>query len=210
MRKRTIGLTIVAVVLLATALMAAPHAPQGVDMARTNAVRLFQVPAAGDDYLHFTVWDTIEIPGVGTDTVELNGTYSIRRLESNTHDWKTANLTIQLLGMDVRGASSVLGPVSVALNGANVGHVYPTDSERTPKFCVVEGQVKISLNKLGVTVFNKQPIPLAHQITHIPPIGQGGSSPDTMRIPLYNVADPNGAPVAYLLRVRTQIGGYVG
>lgn len=210
MRKRTVVLTIAAIALLAAAVTAAPNAPLGVDMARTNAVRLFQVPVAGDDYLHFTVWDTIEIPGVGSDTVELNGTYSIRRLESNSRDWKTANLTIQLLNMDVRGTSGVLGPVSVALNGTNVGHVHPTDSERTPKFCVVEGQVKITLHKLGATVFNKEPIPLAHYITHIPPIGQGGSSPDSMRIPLYNVADPNGAPVAYLLKVRTQIGGYVG
>jgi hypothetical protein len=210
MKKVTVlSLGLVAMLAGVSLLSGSPMAPLGVDMARTNAVRLFQVPAPGQDYLQFTVWDTIEIPGVGTDTVELNGTYRIARLEPTTRDWRTAAMNIQLLDMDVHGASNVLGPVSVALNGDNVGRVSPTTSDRTPKACVVEGKVKITLNKLGVTVFNKQAVPLSHYITHIPPIGQGGSSPD-VRIPLYNVADPDGAPVAYLLRVRTQIGGYIG
>jgi hypothetical protein len=196
MKKSTIlSLGLLAMVLSVTLLFGAPMAPLGIDMARTNAVRLFQVPAPGQDYLQFTVWDTIEIPGVGTDTVELNGTYRIARLEPTTRDWQSAAMNIQLLDMDVHGASNVLGPVSVALNGNNVGRVDPTNSDRTAKKCVVEGKVKITLNKLGVTVFNKEPVPLSHYITHIPPIGQGGSSPD-VRIPLYNIADPDGLPVA--------------
>ena len=209
MKKPILSLGLLAMLLCVPLLSGAPQAPLGVDMARTNAVKLFNVPAPGQDFLHFTVWDTIEIPGVGTDTVEMNGTYRIQRMEPSTRDWQNAAMNIQLVDMDVHGASNVLGPVSVALNGENIGKVSPTDSARTPKACVVNGKVKITLANLGVTVFNKDAVPLSHYITHIPPIGQGGSSPD-VRIPLYNTADPDGAPVAYLLKVRTQIGGYVG
>lgn len=180
----------------------------GVDSSATNAVRLFQVPGGGDDNLHFTIWDTIEVPNVGTDTVELRGSYTVRRHEPSTRDWQTAEMDIEMLDMNVSGASDVLGRVSVRVNGTNVGHVHATTSATTEKDCTVAGHVQITLHDLGVTVFNKEAVPLSHGITHIPPIGQGGSSPD-VRVALYDVNNPDGEPVAFLRKVRTQIGGYI-
>jgi len=193
--------------LLAGGLSAAQTIP-GIDSATTNAVRLFQVPGGGVDNLHFTVWDTIEVPGVGTDTVELRGSYTIRRHEPTTRQWQTAEMDIEMVQMNVAGTSGVLGNVQVSLNGTNVGHVFATETPTSEKDCQVAGSVQIHLQDLGLTVFNKERVPLSHGITHIPPIGQGGSSPE-VRIALYDVNHPDGAPVAFLRKVRTQIGGYI-
>lgn len=205
----TVGLSVLVLALFAAATVAAPNVVPSVNAERTNAVQLFQVPEPGVDFLHFTVWDTIEVPNVGTDTVELRGSYQIQREEPTSRNWAEVDMDIRLLDMDVQGSSDVLGRVSVRLNGENVGHVYAPGNATTEADCQVGGQVMITLHDLGVTVFNKEPVPLSHRITHIPPIGQGGSSP-AVRIPLYNVANPDGEPVAFLRRVQTQIGGYIG
>jgi hypothetical protein len=205
-----VAFSVLAVGALASSLaVATPDPAPDVDVGRTNAVTLFDVPDPGVDFLHFTVWDTIEVPNVGTDTVELRGTYTIQRELPTSRDWRTAEMDIRLLDMDVHGTSPRLGRVSVALSGSNVGHVYAAESDDSGKLCEIQGGIQMTLHDLGVTVFNKELVPLSHQITHIPPIGQGGSSPE-VRIALYDVENPAGEPVAFLRRVRTQIGGYVG
>lgn len=207
MKRFVLGSFAVALLVLIPLIAASPAA---VDLDRTNAVNLFQIPAAGTDHLYFTLWDTIEIPNVGTDTVELRGTYKVRRSEATSRNWQSAEIDIDVIDMDVTGTSDILGRVSVTVNGTNSGRVLASNSAKALKDCETDGKVQITLHSLGVTVFNKEGIPLSHRISHVPPIGQGGSSPDNIRVPLYDVNDPNGAPVAYLLKVNTQIGGYVG
>jgi hypothetical protein len=73
----------------------------------------------------------------------------------------------------------------------------------------MDGYMKFELSDVGLTVFNKEPIRLEHNITHIPPVGQGGGTRAGARVELYRVDDPDGPPVAVLLQVKTHIGSWL-
>lgn len=178
-------------------------------------LRVLSMPEGGVDKLNFIAWDTIEVIGFGEDTIELRGHYVIDRANPTDSDWANASVDIRMLEMDVRGVSEKFGPVHASVNDeigiksqgqVRKGTVYP-DNADSPKLCEMEGYMKFELPEAQMTVFNKEKILLQHKITHIPPIGQGGGTGD-VAINLYNMADPNGPPVAILKRVKTHIGSW--
>lgn len=75
--------------------------------------------------------------------------------------------------------------------------------------CQMYGYMQFDLQDVGITVFNKEPILLEHNITHIPPVGQGGGTKERANIALYRKDDPDGDPVAILHRVKTHIGSWL-
>ena len=44
--------------------------------------------------------DTIEVPGVGEETVTLDGTYRIQRSQPTTPDWETSTIDVKMLDLE--------------------------------------------------------------------------------------------------------------
>ena len=186
-------------------------------------LRVMRVPRGGVDRLNFETWDTIEVVGSDPlsdrirDIVHLRGYYMIERAMPTSSNWSSASVDIYMREMLVEGASAKFGRIRASVNHdveeesrgqvrAGTIHDSPIDS---PKMCEMDAYMKFELPDLGVSVFNKEAIHLQHSITHIPPVGQGGGTPGEVEIALYNTADPDGVPIAFLRRVKTHIGAWL-
>lgn len=178
---------------------------------RLDEIRLFTLPPAGIDHLTFEVNDTIEVPGIGEDTVKMVGTYTIQRSEPTYRDWEEGTIEVKMLDLNVRGRSPLFGEVAATINSKKEtkGKVGPAKGPGKPKPCQFASFIRLKFGDRGMDVFNKEPVPLWHMITHVPPIGQGGGTPEPVRIALYSVDDPDGKPLAYLKKVKTEIGPWV-
>ncbi len=181
-----------------------------------HELRLFTMPEGGIDRLNFVTWDTVEVLGLGEDTVELRGHYRIQRADPTSADWTDASIEIAMLELDVSGVSQKFGPVHAAVNDGigkpsrgrvSPGTIYPGLPD-SPKLCTMEGYMLFDLSAVPVVVFNKQPIVLQHNITHIPPVGQGGGTRGRVGVELFRTEDPDGPPVAILRQVKTHIGAW--
>jgi hypothetical protein len=179
-------------------------------------LHLFTMPEGGTDRLNFITWDTIDVQGFGEETIEFHGYYAIERANPTSADWQEASVDIRMRELNVDGVSQKFGRVHASVNDAiglpsggqvRPGTTYP-DVVDSPKLCQMYGYMKFDLQDLGMTVFNKEAILLEHNITHIPPIGQGGGTRPETAIELYRTDDPDGAPVAILRRVKTHIGAW--
>jgi len=180
-------------------------------------LRLFTMPEGGTDRLSFVVWDTIDVLGQVQDTVELRGHYIIERANPTSADWVTASVDIKMREMHVAGVSSKFGSVRASVNHVigkpsqgqvKAGTLFGDELIDSPKMCVMEGYMQFELSDIPLKLFNKEAIVLQHNITHIPPIGQGGGTRDGESVDLYRVDDPDGPPVAILRRVKTHIGAW--
>lgn len=179
-------------------------------------LRVFKMAQGGFDRLSFATWDTIEVLGMGEETIEFRGYYVIERENPSSSDWGEASVNIHMRELNVVGVSQKFGQIRVSVNkdldrqsGGQVkaGTVYPfADS---PKMCQMDGYMVFDLLDAGFSVFNKDPIRLEHKITHIPPVGQGGGTREGAEYPLFRQNDPNGPPVAILKRVKTHIGSWL-
>jgi hypothetical protein len=178
---------------------------------RLDNLHLFTVPTGGIDHLYFEVNDTIEVPGLGEETVTLDGTYRIQRSQPSTPDWETSNIDVKMLDLDVQGTSKLFGRIQVRLNPTRetIGKVQGSGKPKRPKPCSFKAYIQMTLLDRNMTLINKEPVALEHLITHIPPIGQGGGNPEGTYYYLYNVKDLDGPPVAVLKRIRTHIGPWV-
>jgi hypothetical protein len=64
--------------------------------------------------------------------------------------------------------------------------------------------------KLGLTLFNKEPIELTiDNVKAIPPAGNPGEGRIYHILPLYNREDPDGMPAAYLTGLKFAMGTYI-
>jgi hypothetical protein len=181
-----------------------------------SELHLFTMPEGGTDRLNFITWDTIQVKGFDEETIEFHGHYAIERATPTSADWQEASVDITMRELSVDGVSHQFGKIHASVNdtigmpsGGQVrpGTTYP-DVIDSPKLCQMYGYMKFDLSDLGLTVFNKEPILLEHNITHIPPVGQGGGTRPGADIQLYRLDDPDGEPVAVLKRVKTHIGAW--
>jgi hypothetical protein len=184
-------------------------------------LHLLRVPRGGVDRLRFETWDTFAMAGSAEpETVHLVGHYVIERADPSSPDWTEASVDIRMRELSVEGVSRTLGlgrirasvntEIGIPSGGQVTSGTIHDDLPDSPKLCIMEGYMRFDLPDAGVTVFNKEAIPLQHTITHIPPIGQGGGTPsDFEGLGLYTTADPDGPPLATLLRVKTHIGAWL-
>jgi hypothetical protein len=185
-------------------------------MARLAQLQLFALPPGGVDHLYFEVTDRIEVPGLGEDVVTMSGTYKIRRSDPTTNNWSTATIDVQMVDLDVRGTGRLIGEVHAGLNPdrLTLGRVGPAGGDMLakkpkPTPCRFAAFMQFTLPGRNMVLVNKDPIPLLHTITHIPPIGQGGGTPGEVAIGFYDRNNLDGPAVAILKAVKTEIGPWV-
>jgi hypothetical protein len=115
------------------------------------------------------------------------------------------------------GESEELGRITVTLNPEclSAGQI------RTPfdpyacegpsaKACRMAVGAMFDMPKLNMTLMNREPIILTiDDVRSIPPAGAPGRGQIYRMMPLVDVNDPDGEPVAYLTSLRFAMGGYL-
>jgi hypothetical protein len=181
-----------------------------------SELQLFTMPEGGTDRLSFITWDTIEVIGQSEEVIEFHGYYAIERATPTSADWHDASIDITMKELSVDGVSPRFGRIHASVNpdlgktsGGQVRSGTTYEAPDSPKLCQMYGYMQFELLDLGMTVFNKEPILLEHNITHIPPVGQGGGTKERVDVLLCRKDAPDSPPVAILHRVKTHIGAWL-
>jgi hypothetical protein len=171
----------------------------------------------GIDNLGITSTDTFAIPGVGEYTVEFTGWVRVVRSQPTSSEWAAAEVYTNLIEMKMVGESNELGRITVTLNPEclSAGQI------RTPfdpyagegpsaKACRMAVGAMFDMPKLNMTLMNREPIILTiDDVRSIPPAGAPGKGQIYRMMPLVDVNDPDGEPIAYLTSLRFAMGGYL-
>lgn len=174
-------------------------------------------PEPGIDNLGLHSWDTFAIPGVGEFGVEFDGYVRVVRSHPTAEDWPEAEVYTNLIEMKMTAHSEELGTIVTTLNPEclSAGQI------RTPfdpyagegpsaKACRMAVGCLFDMPKLGKVLFNREPVILTiDDVRQIPPAGAPGKGQIYRMLPLYDVKDPWGEPVAYLTSLRFNMGGYL-
>jgi hypothetical protein len=174
-------------------------------------------PEPGIDNLGINSIDTFAIPGVGEYTVAFDGWVRVVRSPCTSGEWANAEVYTNLIEMKMVGECEELGKITVTLNPdcLSAGQI------RTPfdpyagegpaaKACRMAVGAIFDMPKLGMKLMNREPIILTiDDVRSIPPAGAPGKGQIYRMMPLLNVDDPDGEPVAYLTSLRFNMGGYL-
>jgi len=143
-------------------------------------VRPFQLTPGAIDTMQVRVREKIDIHGVGTDVVELEGSFTVARdtprpLQENAAvNWGEALVGTEFRSLELHGESAVFGTVRVRLNPNKVsqGLVGPADLNSRAAKCAADMSPLIELPDLNMTLnTGDQPVQLASKVISIPPIG---------------------------------------
>ena len=176
----------------------------------------FTPPPPGIDNLGIISTDTFMVPGVGEDTVDFTGWVRVARSRPTAEGWDGAEVYTNLLEMYMRGESERFGEIIVRLQP----DVLSTGMIRTPfsdagreqaaKACRMAVGAQFDLPKLGLQLFNKEPIELTiDDVRMIPPAGNPGKGQIYHLLPLFARSAPDSPPVAFLTSLKFQMGSYL-
>jgi hypothetical protein len=186
------------------------------DLYAPQSVEPFTPPPPGIDNLGITSTDTFFVPGKGEFKVNFKGYVRVARSTPTTDRWVDSEVYTNLIEMCMRGLSSEVGPIIVTLNP----DVLSTGQLRTPhkdlqceqpeKACRMAVAARFEIPKIGLTLFNKEPIELTiDNVKAIPPAGSPGEGRIYEILPLFNIDNPDGAPAAYLTSLHFAMGTYI-
>jgi len=181
-----------------------------------QTVEPYTPPAPGIDNLGISSVDTFMIPGKGEVTVELKGYVRVARSEPTTSNWNDSEVFTNLIEMCMRGEAPGIGRIVVTLNpeilsAGQLRTPWAAQCENQPeKACRMAVAAVFDLPDVGMTLFNKEPIELTiDHVQMIPPAGNPGEGRIYQVLPLFDVADPEGNPAAYLTSLQFRMGNYV-
>jgi hypothetical protein len=175
-------------------------------------VQPYTVPPGGIDNLGLHSTDIFTIPGRGEFTVDFSGYFRVARANPTTDDWATSEVRVNIVDLKLFGNHEDIGQITVRLNPDIVssGQIFPTLGPGEPKACRIATATVFEMDQLGVNVFNKEPILLMNDhVTRIPPVDDPSGRALLFLLPLYDHADPNGEPVAYLTSLRYGADNYL-
>jgi hypothetical protein len=182
------------------------------DIHAPHKVEPFTVPKGGIDNLGLHSTDNFTIPGRGEFTVEFKGYFRVARGNPTTTDWATSEVLVNIIDLRLSGQHKDIGEISVRLNPdiVSTGQIFQAPAAGQPKACRIATAAVFDLQELGVSVFNKEPILLMNEsVKSIPPVDDPSGQARIFRLPLFNQADPNGKPVAYLTSLRYGADNYL-
>jgi hypothetical protein len=153
--------------------------------------------------------ETIDIHGIGKDTIDLSGFFIVRRgdpqpLPNVPLSWGNAVIPAEFRDLELFGVSKVFGTVRVGLDRAFVsqGQVGPALKGTQAAACAVSVHPSIELpeQKLTLTA-SKDGVILASNVIMVPPIGDVARSENS--VPLI---DELGHEVGTLISADLEIG----
>jgi hypothetical protein len=173
-------------------------------------------PAPGIDNLGITSTDTFAVPGIGEVVVDFTGYVRVARSRPTAGDWNHAQVFTNLIEMCMRGEAPQVGRVIVTLNPdyLSTGQLWTPagdiESNQPAKACRMAVNALFTLPQLGKVLFNKEPILLTiNDVRAIPPAGNPGVGRIYEKLPLYDVEDPEGMPVADITALKFAMGTYL-
>jgi hypothetical protein len=148
--------------------------------------------------------------------VDFRGFVRVARSIPTAADWVHAEVYTNLIEMKMMGYAPEIGQIIVTLNAEYLS----TGQLRTPFECMSEQQPEkacrmavgalFEIPKLGITLFNKEPIELTiDNVRAIPPAGAPGVGRIYRMLPLFDVTQPGNGPVAYLTALNFAMGTYL-
>lgn len=186
------------------------------DLFSPQHVEPYTPPPPGIDNLGITSTDTFFVRGVGEFTVDFKGYVRVARSEPSAPDWNHSDVYTNLIEMRMYGESPEVGQIIVTLNPGflSTGQLWtpPADveAEQPAKACRMAVTAHFHLPKMGKTLFNKEPILLTiNDVRAIPPAGNPGMGRIYERLPLFDLADPEGLPVADITALKFAMGTYL-
>ena len=179
-------------------------------------VKEFTVPPGGIDNLGLHSVDVFEIPGHGQFEVEFRGYFRVAREHPTSKVWGASTIRVNIVDLKLFGQHEKLGEIRVTLNPdiLATGQIFPNMSssmaKEEPAQCRIAVGAVFNVTGIRTALFNKEPILLMNEhITKIPPVDDPNGHALLFKLPLFNVEDPNGEPVAFLTSLRYGADNYL-
>jgi hypothetical protein len=175
-------------------------------------VEPYTATPGGIDNLALHSTDTFVIPGRGEFIIDFKGFFRVARSNPTTSDWNTSEVFVNIVDLKLHGSHEATGPISVSLNPdiVSTGQIFPTTVPGGPKACRIATGAVFDIPKLGMTVFNKEPILLMNEnIKSIPPVDDPSGHALLFRVPLFDRKNASGRAVAYLTSLRYGADNYL-
>ena len=143
-------------------------------------VQPYQLTPGSTDTMRVRVREKIDIRGIGTDVVEMEGIFTVRRDhpcpvgDARDVEWGRSCVKTEFRSLELAGESSVFGTVRVHLDPeyASHGEVGPAEEGSLAAKCVAHCFPTIELPALGLKLNTAgKPVQLASKVIHIPPVG---------------------------------------
>lgn len=182
------------------------------DLYAPTKIKKHSATPGGIDNLALSSVDTFEIPGQGAFEVKFEGYFKVAREQTKTQSWADYAPAVNMIDIRLRGEAKGLGPIEVNINPdmVSAGQVFASGGATAAAKCRIATAVTFTLPQMNMTLFNKEPILLMNDaIDSVPPVEDPNGKAHIYRVPLYNRADPNGRPVAYLTSLRYTVGNYL-
>ncbi len=158
---------------------------------RQVRVQPYRLTPGATDTMEVRVREKIDIQGVGTDVVELVGTFTVRRdhprsmREGVGPQWGEARIGTEFRDLELYGESSVFGTVRVRLDPSQVsqGVVGPAARNSEAAGCEAQMHPVIELEDLNMTLHTGgQAVRLASKVIQIPPVGDVARSTNSVQL----------------------------
>lgn len=141
--------------------------------------RPYRLTAGATDTMRVRVREKIDIHGVGTDVVEMEGVFVVRRdhprgAGSAEAKWAEATIKTEFRALELFGQSDVFGTVRVRLNPqhSSTGEVSPAEHASQAAACKADLYPIVELPELGMTISTAdKAVTLASKVISIPPVG---------------------------------------
>jgi hypothetical protein len=185
-------------------------------------VKDFTVPPGGIDNLGLHSTDVFEIPGRGRFEVNFDGYFRVARANPTSYEWGTPMIRVNIIDLRLFGQHEQLGEIGVTLNPDILasGQIFPTSMGRSQAkaetsdaevaACRIAVGAVFTMPALNVVVFNKEPILLMNEnLSRIPPVDDPNGHALLFRLPLFNIKDPQGEPMAFLTSLRYGADNYL-
>lgn len=172
-------------------------------------VRRFTAPPGGIDNLALSSHDVFWMPDRGEFQVDFDGYFQVARDNPTTREWATADVYVNLTDLRLKGHDDTLGPINVRINSdvVSAGQTFAAGTPEEASKCRIATSVTFEAPDTGVTLFNREPVLLMNDaIESIPPVEDPNGKAFIYRLPLYDRAQPDGPPMAYLTELRYTVG----
>lgn len=182
------------------------------DLYAPHPIAPFTATPGGIDNLALHSTDMFTIPGRGEYTVDFRGYFRVARDNPTTNDWVTCEVLVNIVDLKLRGQHGDIGEINVSLNPdiLSSGQIFPAAAPGQPKSCRIATAAVFDVPRLGISVFNKEPILLMNEhVTSIPPVDDPNGHALIFKLPLYDRTNPSGKPVAYLTSLSYGADNYI-
>jgi len=174
-------------------------------------VQPYRLSAGATDTMTVRVREKIDIHGVGTDVVDMQGIFTVRRDHPRaigaaaTPQWGQAVVRTEFRSLELSGESPVFGTVRVHLdpNQLSSGEVGAADANSLAAKCRANLNPVVELPELGLTLTTGgQPVTLASKVIQIPPVGDVARSENSVAL-----KDDAGKDLGEIISSDVEVGG---